>query len=47
VVFTLCDGDHDHGGIADAMSKAYDLDQAPVAEVEGCLAQLRHKGLLR
>jgi hypothetical protein len=47
IVFTLCDGDRDNRGIADVVSEAYDLDQAPIAEVEGCLTQLRHEGLLR
>jgi hypothetical protein len=47
VVFTLCDGDRATRAIADLVREAYDLDQAPIADVEGCLTQLRHEGLLR
>ena len=47
VVFTLCDGTMDASAIADAVGKAYELDDAPTADVDVCLDQLRDEGLLR
>ena len=47
VVFTLCDGARDRHAIAEALSQAYDLDDAPIEQVDGCLAQLRDEGLVR
>lgn len=46
-IFNLCDGVRDERGIADAVGRAYDLGQAPVGDVAGCLNQLRDEGLLR
>jgi hypothetical protein len=46
VVFTLCDGRLDAPSIADFIAAAFDLDEPPLSEVEGCLAALGTKGLV-
>jgi hypothetical protein len=47
LVFSLCTGEHDDAGIIDLVRVAFKLAQAPSAEVQGCLAQLRSEGLIR
>jgi hypothetical protein len=47
VVFTLCDGTQDTAAIADVVAKTYNLDEAPVADVEACVLQLADEGLLQ
>ena len=47
MIFELSDGTRDVRRIAEAVGQAYDTDQAPVAEVETCLSQLRDEGLVR
>jgi len=47
VVFTLCDGSQDTATITALVAKTFDLDDAPIREVEECLGQLRNLGLVR
>jgi len=47
MIFELSDGTRDVRRIAEAVGQTYDTDQAPVAEVETCLSQLRDEGLVR
>lgn len=47
IVFTLCDGRHCASGIARFVAEAYELDDPPLGEVEGCLSMLGSEKLLR
>lgn len=47
VVFSLCDGTRTPNEIAQLVQSAWELDAAPVDDVDACLAQLRDEGVLR
>lgn len=47
VVFELCDGKRTEADIADLVAEAWDLADAPLAEVRACLAQLHDEGVIR
>jgi Coenzyme PQQ synthesis protein D (PqqD) len=47
IVFVMCDGRRSASGIAAFMAEAFALDEAPLGEVESCLATLGGEGLLR
>ncbi len=47
VVFELCDGDHTTADIVDAVGELFSLNEAPTAEVEACLVELRAKGVVQ
>ncbi len=46
-IFTLADGTKSVVEMAELMGSAFGLDRPPVAETEGCVAQLRDEGLIR
>jgi hypothetical protein len=47
LVLEFCDGDHSPVEIAGLVQEAYGLPGAPLAEVNGCLADLRTSRLVR
>jgi hypothetical protein len=47
IVFTLCDGKHDGGEIADVVATAFQLEKDPTAEVDDCISTFAKEGLLR
>jgi hypothetical protein len=46
LVFEVCDGQVTAAAIPDLVRQAYDLDAAPTAEVEECLARFLDEGLI-
>jgi hypothetical protein len=46
IVLELCNGQNSSTEIAGLLQSAYDLPQAPEAEVATCLQQLRSEGLV-
>jgi hypothetical protein len=46
LVFEMCDGAVDADTIPDLLKRAYDLSEAPTAEVEQCLARFVDEGLI-
>ena len=47
IVFTMCDGRNDAPAIASFIADAFDLDDAPVAEIDKCISSLVNEGLLQ
>lgn len=45
-VLELCDGANDAGAIAAVLQSAFNLPEAPIADVEGSLASLHSNGLI-
>lgn len=45
-VFELCTGDNTRDEIEEAVKDAFDLQRVPVAEIDGCFAQLIEEGLI-
>lgn len=46
-VFILCTGEHDVARIVELIQGAWELPEAPQAEVTACLEQLRDEGLIQ
>ncbi len=46
IVFAFCDGELDTDGIAELMKRSYQLDAAPVADVEVAVAELVRLGVV-
>lgn len=47
VVFGLCDGAKDVAAITSEVAALFSLDEPPVADVAGCIAELTELGLIR
>lgn len=47
VVLSLSDGTRTVGELAELVQAAWELDAPPLAEVQGCVIQLRAEGVLR
>jgi hypothetical protein len=47
IVFTMCDGQHDVSAIASFVAEAFELDDAPVADIDKCISSLVNEGLLQ
>ena len=47
IVFSLCDGTRTSAQVAELVRAAWDLDAAPIDDVDACIAQLRGEGVLR
>ena len=46
-VYLLCDGAHDARSMATILREEYALEEAPIGDVIGCLAELAASGLVR
>lgn len=46
-IFLLCDGAHDARSIAAILEEEFSIDEAPLRDVLGCLAELVASGIVR